>query len=89
MPQPAAFPGHDLFVLCFQSNEDKLFDYKNLRTVQQIAAEAPFVTVGQLRWWIFHARTNGFASAVVKVGGRVYIDLVAFNNWLALQRLTA
>jgi len=64
-------------------------DYKNLRTVQQIADEAPFATVGQLRWWIFHARTNGFASAVVKVGGRVYIDVVAFNKWLADKRLAA
>jgi len=64
-----------------------LLDYRELRTVKQLAAEAPFVTEGKLRWWIFHAETNGMSQALVKIGGRVYIDRPAFNKWLESQRI--
>lgn len=62
-------------------------DYKELRTVKQLAAEAPFVSEAKLRWWIFHRETNGFKAAVIKIGGSVYIDRQAFNRWLESQRL--
>ena len=58
-----------------------MIDYKELRTVKQLAAEAPFVTESKLRWWIFHAETNGMAPALIKIGGRVYIDRAEFNKW--------
>ncbi|MQX38471.1 helix-turn-helix domain-containing protein [Roseospira navarrensis] len=64
-----------------------MIDYKELRTVKQLAAEAPFVTESKLRWWIFHAETNGMASALIKIGGRVYIDRAEFNKWLEGQRM--
>jgi len=57
-------------------------------TVKQLAAEAPFVTEAKLRWWIFNAEQNGFGQALLKVGGRVYIDREGFNRWLENQRLT-
>lgn len=57
-------------------------------TVRQLAAEAPFVTEAKLRWWIFNAEQNGFGQALLKVGGRVYIDREGFNRWLENQRLT-
>ncbi|MEW5424088.1 DNA-binding protein [Amorphus sp. 3PC139-8] len=63
-----------------------MIDYKELRTVKQLAAEAPFVTESKLRWWIFHAETNGIAPALIKIGGRVYIDRAEFNKWLEGQR---
>ncbi len=39
-----------------------------------------------MRWWIFHAEKNGFAQVIVRVGGRLYIDRDAFNNWLEMHR---
>lgn len=62
-------------------------DYRNLRTVRQIAeCAAPIITEGKLRWWIFHADDNGFRSVIVRIGGRIYIDVDAFNRWLFKQR---
>lgn len=64
-----------------------MVDYQELRTVKQLAAEATFVTESKLRWWIFHADKCGIASALVKIGGRVYIDRSEFNVWLESQRM--
>tara|TARA_R110000868_G_scaffold138329_1_gene352311 strand:- start:33045 stop:33293 length:249 start_codon:yes stop_codon:yes gene_type:complete len=64
-----------------------LVDYKNLRTVKQIVENAqPIITEGKMRWWIFHSETNGFAQVIVRLGGRLYIDRDAFNNWLETHR---
>lgn len=60
---------------------------EELRTVKQLAAEIKFATESKLRWWIFHADKNGLSAALVKIGGRVYIDKTAFNQWLEAQRL--
>lgn len=59
-----------------------------LRTVKQVAAACPAFSVGSLRWHIFNAESNGLRVALVKVGGRVYIDLDRFEQWLETQRLT-
>ena len=59
----------------------------NLLTVNQLVMESPFLTAGKLRWWIFHAETNGMDSAIIKIGGRVYIDRLVFNRWLEGQRM--
>jgi hypothetical protein len=64
-----------------------LVDYQALRTVKRLAAEAPWVTEAKLRWWIFHAESNGLNAALIKIGGRVYIDRTEFNRWLEAQRL--
>jgi hypothetical protein len=64
-----------------------LVDYRELRTTKQLVSEAPFLTEGKLRWWIFHAEKNGLKSALVKIDGRLYIDRVEFNQWLEEQRL--
>jgi hypothetical protein len=64
-----------------------MVDYGELRTVKQMASEAVFLTESKLRWWIFHADTNGLKSALIKIGGRVYIDRHQFNVWLESQRM--
>lgn len=61
--------------------------HERLRTVKQLAAEAKFVTEAQLRWWIFHAEDYGLTPAIVKIGRRIYIDIVEFNEWLEKQRM--
>jgi len=66
-----------------------LVDYKDLRTVKQLADEAPFLTEAKLRWWIFHKDKNGLNSALIKVDGRIYIDRTRFCEWLESQRLAA
>jgi hypothetical protein len=66
--------------------DEAMTDFRNLRTVRQIAQECPAITVGQLRWWIFNAHTNGIDMALVRVGARVYVDIEAFNRWLDALR---
>ena len=61
--------------------------HENLRTVKQLAFEAKWLSVGKLRWWIFHAETNGLLPAIVKIDGRIYIDLPEFWKWLESKRM--
>lgn len=59
---------------------------RNLQSVMQLAAASPF-SEAQLRWWIFEASRNGLAaaSAIVKIGRRVYIDVDRFEDWIGSQ----
>lgn len=66
-----------------------MVDLKDLLTVRQVAEQAPGITENKLRWWIFHAETSGIAPALVRIGGRVYIDRAEFNRWLEGQRMAA
>ena len=43
-------------------------------------------TEGKLRWLIFNAETNGLSSSLVRVEGRLYVDVVQFNRWLEERR---
>ncbi len=61
--------------------------YEELRTVKQLVKEAPFLTEQKLRWYIFNARTNGLAPAIVKISNKVYIDRRAFAQWIEGHRL--
>ena len=64
-----------------------MVDYKDLRTVKQIVENAhPVITDGKMRFWIFHAETNGLAKAIIRIGGRVYLDRNVFNSWLEDHR---
>ena len=62
-------------------------DYRNLKTVKQIAELNPAFSEAALRWIRFNAETNGFESAFVKVGRRVLIDLTEFEERLEDGRL--
>jgi len=77
------------FLLFTGPKEEKVVDYTNLRTVKQLAQEAPFTTESTIRWWIYQAASNGFAAALIKIGGRIYIDKTAFNKWLEDQRMAS
>ena len=61
--------------------------YEDLRTVKQLVSETPFLTEQKLRWCIFNAETNGLLFAIVKISHRVYIDRVAFANWVESHRM--
>lgn len=61
--------------------------YEDLRTVKQLVKEAPFLTEQKLRWYIFHAESNGLAPAIVRISNRVYIDRRAFESWVESHRM--
>lgn len=64
-----------------------MVDYKNLRTIRQLAEEAPGIfTQSKLRWWVYNAEENGLKVALVRIGGRIYLDIEALAQWLESMR---
>lgn len=61
--------------------------YEDLRTVKQLVTETPFLTESKLRWYIFHAETNGMKSSLVKISGRIFIDRGEFASWVESHRM--
>ncbi len=55
---------------------------RDLLTVRQLAENSPAFSEASLRNLIFNRKENGFDSVVVRVGGRVLIDLLQFNAYL-------
>jgi len=65
---------------------------KKLKRVARLVADSGGTfTEGQLRWWLFNAEANGLAElgAIVRIGRTVYIDVDAFNKWLAAHASNA
>ena len=62
-------------------------DYRNLKTVAQLAESSPAFTEASLRWMIFESETNGLNRALVKRGRRILIDVPEFELWLEGQRV--
>jgi hypothetical protein len=54
----------------------------NLKSPKQIVEACPAMTMGGLRMLLFHSRTNGLESCVVRLGRKLLIDEVAFVRWL-------
>jgi hypothetical protein len=68
----------------------KQLSFEDLRTVRQIAEANPGVwTEASLRWLIFNAEHNGMTTCIVKVGGRVLIDVARFDHWLESNRMAS
>lgn len=42
-------------------------------------------TQAGLRYWIFHAKANGFDSVIRRIGRRILIDESAFFQWIQKQ----
>ena len=59
---------------------------KYLVTVRQLVQVCPALTEGGVRALIFNADRNGLAPCLVRVGRRVLIDLIEFEDWLDSQR---
>ena len=60
-----------------------------LRTVDQLAAECPALSVRTLRYWISRADELGLAPAVYRVGRKVLVDPDGLELWLASLGETA
>jgi len=55
-------------------------------TVKQAVQQYPFFTYSGLQWYLFHRETNGLSKAVIKMGKKVLIDSVAFEEWIESKR---
>lgn len=55
---------------------------ENLYSVKQFTEKFPFVTQSGLRYMIFHARKNGFDKVIRRIGSKVLINSIAFEEWL-------
>jgi hypothetical protein len=58
----------------------------DLKTPRQIVDSCPGLTMGGLRMLLFHSRTNGLESCIVRLGRKLLIDDVAFVSWLTSSR---
>ncbi len=56
-----------------------------LMTVKQFAAAHPWVTEKALRGMIFTADAIGFSKCVLRIRGKVLIDVAAFARWIEGQ----
>ncbi len=61
-------------------------DMRNALTVAQLAEFNPAFPETTIRWWIFNAKTSGFDSCLLRIGGRIFIDRSAFEAWLESHR---
>ncbi|GBE29089.1 MAG TPA: DNA-binding protein [Bacteroidetes bacterium] len=59
---------------------------RRLYTVREAVLAGLWPSESSLRWAIFHAKTNGLDSALVRIGKRVLIDSEAFWNWIDQKR---
>ena len=62
--------------------------FENLRTVRQVAKASPAFSEASLRWLIFNRASNGFDEVLVKVGGRVFIDVRKLDEFLEKNRMS-
>ncbi len=58
-------------------------ELQHLKTPRQIVDSCPGITMGGLRMLLFHSRTNGLESCVVRLGRKLLIDEADFVKWLA------
>ena len=58
-------------------------DFRELRTVRQIAEQNPALPLGTVKTWMNQRERNGLQEAVVRIGRKTLIHLPTFNAWLA------
>jgi hypothetical protein len=56
----------------------------NLVTVEQLIKKYPQLTIGGVRWWLFHRKTNNLqnSKSIIKIGRKIFIDEPRFIDWL-------
>lgn len=59
----------------------------NLVSVRGLVNRIPLFTESMVRWWIYNANQNGLNKSLIKIGGRIYVDLREFDVWLESQRV--
>ncbi|MEQ9640394.1 MAG: hypothetical protein RIM84_10270 [Alphaproteobacteria bacterium] len=64
------------------STEGQRVDFRNLRSIRQIADQCPALSDATVQRWMFHRHRNGLVRAVVEIDANTYVDISAFNEWL-------
>jgi hypothetical protein len=68
------------------ATETKSPDLSELRTIAQLAKEAPAFSESRLRWLVFHAEKFGIEPAIIRAGRSVLIWPAKLAECLAKQR---
>ena len=68
------------------NNSNQLPDLSELRTIAQLAKEAPAFTESKLRWMVFNAEKFGIEPAIFRTGRNVLIWPAKLVECLAQQR---
>lgn len=55
-------------------------------TVRQTAERFPAFSESSIRYWIFHADTNGLGAAIHRIGKKILINESAFMSWIESQK---
>lgn len=59
---------------------------KTFLTVRQFSQKHPAFPEGGLRYWIFHAETNGFHQCICRIGRKVLLDEAEVMAWVGLHK---
>lgn len=55
-------------------------------TVKQFPSYCEAFSESGLRWLIFNEKANGFCRCIRRVGRKILIDVVEFENWISEQQ---
>jgi hypothetical protein len=61
------------------------YNKRTLHTVTGFCSAFPAFTQGGIRHFIFHAKSNGFAGCIRRMGRKILIDEKIFFEWLDRQ----
>ena len=76
-----------LYMSLVDTYRSEMMKLDNILTVKELVNRSKIFSEATLRWWVFNAESNGLKCALLKVGGRVYIDLDQFEQWLEMHRM--
>ncbi len=54
-------------------------------TVKQFPMHYPAFTESSIRWLIFNEKENGFFRCIRRIGKKILIDTIEFENWVSEQ----
>ena len=55
-------------------------------TVKQLPSYYSAFTENSIRWLIFNEKTNGFCRCIRRIGRKVLIDVIEFEQWISEQQ---
>jgi hypothetical protein len=59
----------------------------SLLTIEGFCEKYPWAKPGQMRFFIFNRKKNGFSACIVRLGRRILLDEVKVFEWLKESNL--